>query len=192
MILIVSRNVQRLLAGTLFLLIAGLLPVAAQSTQKTATQRLSDIRAEGYIVYEQQNVVVAYRLSATHISVYLDAPTTGWFAIGFDPQRRMLGADIVISHVRNGILTIRDDVGQTDITHVPDTQVGGRDDVVAGEFGEFEGRSWVRFDKPRASGTAGDAQLGSGSHTIIWAYGPNGRDDFVTPHLRTGMLRANF
>lgn len=49
---------------------------------------------------EAKNMTVYWRIDKEQIHVKLTAKTTGWVAIGFDPEKAMQGADIIIGAVK--------------------------------------------------------------------------------------------
>lgn len=176
------------------LLVPALLLVVALgwSQGQSSAQDTSALAAEGFAVQEIQGYVIGYKVVGTDLEVYANAPTTGWLAVGFAPTRQMKDANIIIGHVRDGVATIRDDFGITNTGHGPDTRVGGVDNVTLIASGESEGRTFLRFRIPLDSGTPGDRPMAKGStYPAIWAFGPNNRDDFTTPHIRRGGFQLS-
>ena len=55
---------------------------------------------------EAKNMTVFWRIDKEQIHVKLTAKTTGWVAIGFDPEKAMQGADIIIGAVKKGKVKI--------------------------------------------------------------------------------------
>jgi hypothetical protein len=120
---------------------------------------------------------------ANSLSVELTGPTTGWVAIGFDPDSIMLGANIIIGYVSSGTTYIRDDYGWQTFSHRADTLLGGTQDVVIDGGSEAGGLTEIRFTIPLSSGDQYDKPLIAGTtYTILLARGPNGVDDFTTQH----------
>ncbi len=97
----------------------------------------------------------------------LVSPGTGWVAVGFDPEYRMEGANIVFAWVTDGEVTVEDHYGTGPTSH-------GRDFVphillYAGT--EAGGSTTVEFVIPLNSGDPQDKLLERGkSHTVILAY----------------------
>lgn len=52
-----------------------------------------------------------WQVTGDQITVQMNAPTTGWVAVGFDPASMMAEANMIIGYVENGTLTIADDSG---------------------------------------------------------------------------------
>lgn len=107
-----------------------------------------------------------------YIYVGMKAPTTGWIAIGFDPESKMKNADIVEGYVKDGKLTIADMYSKGEFgPHPPDTQLGGTDDILA-SGGKTDGAGTIiEFKRKLSTGDAFDKPLHSGKNKIIWAYG---------------------
>ncbi|MFW5850138.1 MAG: DOMON domain-containing protein [Spirochaetota bacterium] len=146
---------------------------------------------EGYTSVSSAGVNVQWSISGDEISVQLAAVTTGWVAIGFDPTRQMQDANFIIGFVRDGEVTVRDDFGIGRISHGPDVENGGTNDILSAEGEERDGVTVIRFSIPLDSGDPRDRPLAAGSsHTIIVAHGPNGADDFTTPHVRRGSVEV--
>lgn len=114
----------------------------------------------------------------------LSAQTTGWVSVGFDPQNKMQGADYVFGYVKDGQLYIEDMFGIRPIgsgSHPPDTELGGRNDIVASGGVERDGVTVIEFKIPLDSGDSNDKPLRAGqSYKIILAWGS--RDDFTSIH----------
>lgn len=122
-------------------------------------------------------------VSGGNLSVELNAPTTGWVAVGFDPSQMMKDANIIIGYVSSGTPSIRDDFGVQFTSHAADTGLGGTDDVTVDGGFETGGSTEIHFTIPLNSMDMYDKELVPGSsYGIILARGANGQDDFTSPH----------
>ncbi len=131
------------------------------------------------------NVSLEWKVSETgdEIEFILNAKTTGWVAVGFDPSQLMKDAQFVIGYVNSGDAVIRDDFGNSSFTHAPDTGLGGTDDVRLISGIEEDGWTQLIFALPVNSGDDKDVPLTLGEkHKILLAFGPNNKDDFRTTH----------
>jgi len=104
------------------------------------------------------------------IYVGLVSPGTGWVAIGFDPERRMEGANILIAAVGDGALAIQE--------HSGTSQTGHREDaasqIVNAGGTETDGQTIVEFSYPLDTGARDDKPLVPGTEVaIILAYHRN-------------------
>lgn len=122
------------------------------------------------------------------LAVELTAPTTGWVAVGFDPQTIMLGANIIIGYVASGTPTLRDDYGWQTTSHRDDLLLDGTRDLTVDGGTEASGSTTIMFTIPLNSGDVNDTVLDPGSsYPVILAMGPNGADDFTTQHSTVAM-----
>ncbi len=134
-------------------------------------------------------VDVAWRVVDEQLEVILEARTTGWIAIGFDPDSRMAGANIIIGYVDDGELFIADDYGTAGFAHDRDTNIGGTNDIIESHGSEANGRTTLRFAIPLDSGDEKDKPLRRGGrHQVLVAHGRDGDDSFVGYHANRGMF----
>lgn len=84
----------------------------------------------------QDRLVLHYKTDSTYIYLGIEAKNFGWFAIGFDPDRGMKNADIILIFVENGSLKVLDSYS-TGIfgPHKGDKELGGQDNIL-----HFNGR----------------------------------------------------
>lgn len=117
------------------------------------------------------------------LHVKASAPTTGWVAVGFDPSVMMEDANLLIGYATDGVGYIRDDFGTGPTSHQPDTLLGGSSDVVLLGSAESGGTTSLEFTLPMNSQDGYDSVLHQGeTHTVLLAFGPDGSDDFDSPH----------
>ncbi|MBD3285580.1 PKD domain-containing protein [candidate division WOR-3 bacterium] len=124
-----------------------------------------------------------WRTRGEVIDVILSAPTTGWVAVGFDPTTAMKDANYIIGYVDGEKVTIIDEFGDGNFSHTPDTDLEGADDVANADGSEADGSTTISFTIPLDSGDDNDKVLAVGqTYKVIFAYGPDGADDFTTKH----------
>jgi hypothetical protein len=134
------------------------------------------------------SVEIGWFNDAEYLYAYMDAPTSGWVSIGFDPDNRMQGANFIIGAVVDGELDIMDAWGVTPTgpDHPPDEQLGGRDDIVAAAGVEEDERTLIEFQIPLDSGDAYDKPLTpGGTYTILVAFGSS--NDLFSYHGFRGV-----
>ncbi|MCF7920608.1 MAG: hypothetical protein K9N06_11910, partial [Candidatus Cloacimonetes bacterium] len=121
------------------------------------------------------------------IHVVVSAPTSGWVAIGFDPENVMQGANFIIGYVENdSIGYVRDDWGNTPTVHTADVNNGGTEDIYFPGGLETGGETFIYFSMPLNSGDAYDKTLlWDESYPIILAYGND--DSFSSMHANAGF-----
>jgi hypothetical protein len=139
--------------------------------------------------YDQQMDFGDMRLWWTNddTSLYLamEGDTTGWVAIGINPQQGMQGANFIFTYVENGETQIWDAYGTapTGNNHPPDEDLGGTTDITAFAGTEEDGVTRFEAQIPLDSGDEYDQALEpGGSYPIIVAIGPE--DEFSAYHLR--------
>ena len=101
------------------------------------------------------------------------ARANGWMALGFQPGRTMLNADIIIGYIQAGQVHISDEFGTGAFgPHVPDTTLGGTFDII--DYGGSNDGTFtvLEFSRNLATGDEFDIELTAGANNIIWSYGP--------------------
>lgn len=102
--------------------------------------------------------------------------TTGWVAIGFDPDSRMLNADVIFAWVEsNGTVVFYDAFSrdQAGPDHPSDTDIGGSFDLLSFNATENTTTTTIEFSRLLSTGDSGfDKVIPTvGSLNIIWALG---------------------
>jgi hypothetical protein len=141
---------------------------------------------EGWNEYTQDDVTFEWLVvdSTSTLEARVTAPTTGWVAVGFDPQTAMLEANLIIGYVAGGTASVRDDYGTDQFGHASDTSLGGVDNVSEASGSESSGETMIEFTIPMDSGDQYDKALTEGTtYTVVFAYGADGADDFTSQHV---------
>ncbi|HNZ26087.1 MAG TPA: DOMON domain-containing protein [Spirochaetota bacterium] len=125
---------------------------------------------QDYAVVTKDDFTFSWRVVDGTMDIILEAPTTGWISVGFDPTKKMKDANYIIGSVdKNGEVTIQDNFGTGPISHKPDEKLGGVDNV-ANKFGEEkDGKTTLKFSIPLDSKDKFDVVLNPGKHTVILA-----------------------
>jgi len=148
---------------------------------------LGDITLEGYSRATDENMGFDFqwKVEGEELHVQMAAVTTGWIALGFDPTKMMAGANIIIGYVSDGSVFLSDDYGSGQVKHSPDEELGGEEHLSRIDGEEENGATRIRFTIPLNSGDSYDKPLVPGNtYKVIYAYGPNGSDDFGSYHSR--------
>jgi len=123
---------------------------------------------------------------STLLRVGLVSPGTGFLAIGFDPDRRMKGANYILGAVNGIAISMRDDYGTGTTSHAADTSRGGTHDILEAAGREVGGRTMFEFVIPLDSGDPMDKPLEPGlTYKILVAYHMM-NDSFSAKHSRRG------
>ena len=137
--------------------------------------------AQDFNKAEKKGFIVEWTVTGENLSVRLTAPTQGWLAIGFGPEKKMQGANIIIAYVKNDELFIRDDYGNSQIAHKEDKSSGGTDNIISASGFEKDKTTTVEFQIPLDSGDTRDKALVPGNtYKIIIASGRS--DNFTSRH----------
>lgn len=135
---------------------------------------------------------VQWRVDGDKIHFKLSAETTGWVAIGFDPEKAMQGANIVIGAVKKGKVRIEDHYGDRKRAHSPDEKLGGENHILDPKGDEADGITSISFTIPLDTGDKWDKPIDvANTYRIMLAYG-SGRDSFRSGHKWRGVYDINF
>ncbi|MBN1857308.1 MAG: hypothetical protein JW846_10215 [Dehalococcoidia bacterium] len=107
------------------------------------------------------------------IRMAIEAGTSGWVAVGFQPGNRMKDADIVMGMVSDGQAIVIDSFSTGDFgPHRADSEFGGTDDLLEYDALESDGMTVVEFERALDTGDEYDVALQRGLEVgLIWAYG---------------------
>lgn len=123
-------------------------------------------------------MIVYWANSAQTLTIGLVSPGTGWLSIGFEPDRQMQGANIIIAGINEDVVTIEDHYGNSPTSHRKDST----SHIIQAAGSETNGESILEFRIPLDSGDRQDKALAIGSEvTIILAY-HNSNDSLTSRH----------
>lgn len=135
---------------------------------------------------------VFWRIDGDKIHVKLAAKTSGWVAIGFDPEKAMQGANIIIGAVKKGKVRIEDHYGDRKRNHKADEKLGGKSHVLNPRGTEKDGVTTISFTLPLDSGDKWDKPIDPAKISrIMLAFGA-GRDSFRAGHVWRGIYDVNY
>ena len=169
-------------------------PVAPLPTPETeaAAGMAGSWAADGVITdreYTEQSdfgdIRLWWRNDAEYLYLAMEGDTTGWVAVGINPERGMKGANYLFGYVENGEARLWDAYGTapTGPNHPPDEELGGTDDIVTFAGTEEDGITRFEIQIPLDSGDDYDQALAAGqSYPIIIAIGD--ADDYNVVHRR--------
>ncbi len=153
--------------------------------QSAETGKESGSTGDGLSWIEKDSIRFEWQVQGDSLYCKAEAPTTGWVAIGFDPDRMMKGANIIIGYIKGGTVEIEDHFGTAITSHKGDTDIGGSRDLTVKGGTERNGTTTLEFTIPLNSGDSKDKVLRKGEeYKIILAYGRNNADDYGSIHRK--------
>lgn len=127
------------------------------------------------------------------IFIALRCPGHGWVALGWgepDQVQMMKDADFVLAYVDQTGLHIEDSFGVDFVAHAPDTELGGRDDILEKAGAEQADSTIIEFRRRLDTGDAYDRPIHPGSLTVLFAHAHE--DDFVSYHASRSTATLDF
>ncbi len=133
-------------------------------------------------------IVLSMVHDGTNMTVGITSPGTGWVGIGFGIRgTSMDGANILIGYVSGSTTVLTDQVG-VGFDHVPDTDLGGSNNILQVAGSESGGKTTIEFRYPLKTGDGYDSPLVPGkTYGMILAYHDTA-DDLVSQHTAASML----
>lgn len=161
-----------------------MLPIAAFFTLLSAALAAAQVRAP--VVAEAAGMKLTLVINGDRVEATVEAPVTGWVAVGFNPSSRMKDADYKIGYIKDGTAFARDDYGNGQVSHAEDTRLEGRSDLISFSGTEKDGRTVMTFVFPVNSGDSKDSVLGPGRHKVLLA--ASNADNFTGMHRMRGSV----
>ncbi len=163
--------------------VAALIPVVLSCACNTAEDEPPPVGPGNGGSVTIDRITFTWKPEGGNLNATVKAPTTGWVAVGFDPAMAMRDANLIIGYVKDGRVFIRDDYGSALTGHDADVNGGGRDNVTNKRGTEEGGATEIDFTIPLDSGDERDRKLVVGqTYKVLFAYGPDGADDFTVQH----------
>ena len=141
---------------------------------------------------EAEDMTVFWTVDQDKIHVKLTAKTTGWVAIGFDPENAMQGADIIIGAVKNDKVKIEDHYGDRKRGHASDEKLGGKNNMLNPAGEEADGVTTISFSLALDTKEEWDKPIVPEKMSrMMIAYGA-GRDSFNDRHAFRSVYDINY
>ncbi len=139
---------------------------------------------------DKGTMVFEWKVKGKKLHIKLRAKTKGWVGIGFNPTKKMKGANILIGRVKRGKASIRDDFGSGLEKHTSDKKKGGKKNVSKISGKEKGGYTVLRFIIPLNSGDSKDTVIQPNGDTIVMlAYGNS--DSYRLGHTFFKKVKVN-
>ena len=134
----------------------------------------------------------AWAVDGENLHVKISAETTGWVAVGFNPEAAMKGANFILGAVNDqGQVLITDHYGTGYTKHEEDTAIGGTSDVSQVYGSEKDGITEIGFTIPLDSGDMMDKPIDPDKlTTVLLAHSP-AQDKFTARHKYRGKIIVN-
>jgi hypothetical protein len=138
-----------------------------------------------------KDMTFSWSIEGDMIHVELSAKTTGWVGIGFNPDKAMQNANIIIGAVKNGKVKIQDHFGNRKRGHIADSEQGGIDHVKNAAGSEKNGITTISFTIPLNTDEKFDTPIkADGTDIIMLAHGA-GRDSLRSRHPFRTVYKVN-
>lgn len=137
--------------------------------------------ADGWQFVEIEGSVLSWMENEESYSFRLDAPATGWLAVGFGGGPAMKDASLIIGYADDEGSHYRDDHGTSPISHSPDMDRDGTDDIIEADVIDSDGSSSFTFTIPKEPADELDPVLSPGiTIRVLVAWGTS--DGFSGMH----------
>jgi hypothetical protein len=103
---------------------------------------------DGWKSVEIEGSVLSWTELDGSISFRFEAPSTGWLAVGFGGGPAMKDASLIIGYADEDGAHYRDDHGTSPVSHSPDTDNDGTDDILEADVQESLGSTVFTFILP--------------------------------------------
>ena len=152
-----------------------LLSIGGMSCQEPTRQEWA---ADGVIISGEYVDRVSYEdyeihwdSDGQHVYIGIRAKTSGWVAVGFQPEPLHRETDMVLGFVEGGRASVFDMFSTAELGPcTADSELGGSDDVLEYAGREDDGYTVIEFKRLLSTGDDYDGELFSGENDIIWAY----------------------
>lgn len=136
---------------------------------------------DGWKTVEIEGMTLSWREMEDAFSFRIEAPAEGWVAVGFGGGPAMKDASLIIGYADEDGAHYRDDHGTSPVSHSPDTDLGGTDDIMEADVQESNGTTTFCFTLPMEPSDELDPVLTPGETIRVLAAWGN-RDGFTGMH----------
>lgn len=136
---------------------------------------------DGWKTVEIEGMTLSWREMDDSFSFRAEAPTEGWVAVGFGGGPAMKDASMIMGYADEDGAHFRDDHGTSPVSHSPDIELGGTDDIMEADVQESDGTTTFSFTLPMEPSDELDPVLTPGETIrILVAWGNS--DGFTGMH----------
>jgi len=156
---------KKMITLAMIILCGTLLAAAEPGQDETKPQIAFQTANAGGMVFQSA-------VDGKNLRVKIFAPTSGWIAVGFDPESMMKGANFLIGYAEGDRVVMEDQFGVSSFHHKRDVDLGGKDDILEKSASILPKGTEISFTIPLDSGDPFDKKLEKGrTYKIILAYG---------------------
>ena len=129
-----------------------------------------------------KEISFSWKIDKDTIHIKLSGKTDGWVGIGFNPEKKMKGANFILGMIKRGKVKITDHFGNGIRSHRSDKKLGGKSHIKNKRGSEVSGVTEVMFSIPLNSGDRYDKLINPSGNTIVFLALGAGRDSFNSRH----------
>lgn len=139
-----------------------------------ATHQLDGVAVPGEYAFQWSDdaskLVLRWSIKGDRLIGAVTTPDTGWVAVGFGGAGPLMyGADIVLGWVDAHGAHVHDHYANTPTSHVPDTTIGGTNDILASAGAQTAAGTTIEFERPLAAHDSTDKAIVAGQMHVIVA-----------------------
>ena len=138
-----------------------------------------------------KNIDFYWTLETDRIHIKLSGKTTSWVGIGFDPEKAMSGANIIIGAVKKGKFRVEDHYADRKTGHASDEKLGGESNVLNPSGEEVDGVTTITFTLLLELNDKYDKSISPNGFTRIMLATGTGKDSFKTRHPFRSIYEVN-
>lgn len=143
---------------------------------------------------ENKKMTLSWAYDDENLYVKVSGKTKSWVGVGFNPEKAMSGANIIVGYVKKGKVKIEDHYGNRKTGHKSDKKLGGTDDVKDAVGTEEKGVTTISFTMPLKTSDEYDKMAKpidpNGTTLVMLALGKRG-DNFTSLHEYRWIYEVN-
>jgi hypothetical protein len=160
---------------------------ASEATNQKSTVDAHTSASPQPVKTEKGGFVVFHAVMGDNLLAQVSYKTSGWVAIGFKPEKKMKGANIIIGYAADGKSIVADHYGTKPHDHEGDSAIGGKNTINESKCREKDGVTTLWISIPLDSGDSRDVVLKKGEKVkIILAAGK--KDNLKDRHKKITSL----
>jgi hypothetical protein len=155
-----------------------MLPAFSQDTTETKPA----VHEETFKTETVKKFIFEYCVAGENLKIKVSCPTKGWVSVGFNPVKKMKGADFIIGCYKKKEALVDDQFGDSPYSHKSDIEAGGKNNILESTCTETAGITTLTFTIPLNSGDEKDSVLEKGKEITV-ILGAGKKDDFHSKHF---------